>query len=92
METSEKDIWDKLLDIPMWVVTVSVFALVLIPMINPLGLPIPIATPAREFHDKVLELPEGSTIIFAHEVSGGGWDEIGPATVATLKLVFRERI
>jgi len=92
METSEKDIWDKLLSIPQWVLTVSVFILILIPMINPIGLPVPIAQPARDFYDSIIELPEGSTVIMAHECSAGGWDEVGPATVATLKLVFRQKI
>jgi hypothetical protein len=86
-----ESVWDKLLNIPQLVVAVAIFILMIIPMIKPLGLPVPIATPAKKYFDALEAVPDGSRIIFFHECSGSGWDEIKGGTVATIKYLWQRR-
>ena len=88
----KKSIWDKLLNIPQSIIAVAIFILMIIPMIQPLGLPVPIAAAAEKYYDVLEALPDGSTVIFFHECSGSSWDEIKGGTIATLKYLWNRRL
>jgi len=92
MGKEEKSSWDALLKIPMWAVAVATILLIIFPILSPLGLPIPIATPARLYYEEVKKLPEGSRVIFWQDCSGSGWDEIKGGVVATLKMLFKQKV
>ncbi len=92
MKKEEKSSWDILLNIPIGAVTIATIILILIPILYPLGLPIPIATPARQYYNAVKALPAGSRVIFWQDCSGSGWDEIKGGVVATLKMLFKQKV
>jgi hypothetical protein len=92
MKPQEKSSWDKLLNIPTSVVAIATIILIIIPILYPLGLPIPIATPAKQYYNAVKVLPAGSHVIFWQDCSGSGWDEIKGGVVATLKMLFKQKV
>jgi len=60
------------------------WAFVLFPLLNPLGLPIPISQDAELWYDYIEAIPDGSTILFSMDYGVSGMPELFPMTVATM--------
>ncbi len=60
------------------------WAFVLFPLLNPLGLPIPINPESRAWYDYIDAIPDGSTILFSMDYGVSGMPELFPMTVATM--------
>lgn len=60
------------------------WAFVLFPLLNPLGLPIPISQDSRAWYDYIDAIPDGSTILFSMDYGVSGMPELFPMTVATM--------
>jgi len=59
---------------------------VLFPLLNPLGLPIPISQDARTWYDYVEnEIQDGDVVLLAPMYGVSGMPELFPMTVATMK-------
>ncbi len=92
MAGKEKTVWDRLLDVPQWGVAIAVFACLIIPILYPLGLPVPVGAPAADYIKAIKEIPPGSNVLFFQEMSGSGWDETKGSFTATLKYLWSKKI
>ncbi|MGQ9680488.1 MAG: hypothetical protein ACUVV4_06965 [Candidatus Bathyarchaeia archaeon] len=92
MTKKEETIWDKLLNIPQWAVGIATFLFLIIPILYPLGLPVPVGAPAADYIKGIQEIPSGSNVLFFQEMSGSGWDEIKGGFTATLKYLWSKKI
>ncbi len=62
---------------------------VLFPLLNPLGLPIPISSDARAWNDFITdEVKDGDTVIFSLMYGTSGMPELFPMSVATMKHIL----
>jgi len=80
--------WDKLTALPREVVMALILVAMIIPAINPLGLPLMTGSMAEAWYRTVEELPEGSVILFDIGYGSGGYPSLGPGNVVALKQMF----
>jgi hypothetical protein len=90
MSKQEKNIWQKLEDLPREVIYGLLLIAFIIPMINPIGLPLPITPEVQKWYDTIQALPSGSVIGIDMGYSGGGEPELGPFAVAVFNHIFRK--
>lgn len=90
MSRQNNSIWDTLDNIPREVLYGLLLIVFVIPMIYPLGLPIPISDVVRRWHKTIDELPPGSVVMIDFGYSGGGEPELGPMAVAVYHHLFRK--
>jgi len=67
------------------VVFTLIFILMIIPLVSPMGLPIPISKEVQSAFNFVESLPKGSIVYFGNEYNAPAWMELGPSYVAVLK-------
>jgi hypothetical protein len=87
---SDKTIWDRLEDIPREILYGVLLVVFIIPLVYPLGLPVPISGNVETWYDTVEALPSGSVVMIDFGYSGGGEPELGPMAVAVYKHLFRK--
>jgi len=90
MSDQEKTIWDKLENIPREILYGVLLIVFIIPMIYPLGLPVPISPNIEKWYETVEALPPGSVVMIDFGYSGGGEPELGPMAVAVYHHLFRK--
>ncbi|UCH57003.1 MAG: hypothetical protein JSV18_06605, partial [Candidatus Bathyarchaeota archaeon] len=61
---------------------------VLFPLMNPLGLPVPIGRESTAWRDYIENIPSGSTILVSMDYGVSGMPELYPQTVATMKHLW----
>ena len=89
MSEQGKGIWDKLENIPREVLYGILLVVFVVPMIYPLGLPVPISANVKRWYDTVDALPAGSVVMIDFGYSGGGEPELGPMAVAVYHHLFK---
>jgi len=89
MSGQGKGIWDKLEDIPREILYGILIIVFVIPMVHPLGLPVPISANVLKWHKTIEDLPAGSVIMIDFGYSGGGEPELGPMAVAVYHQIFK---
>jgi hypothetical protein len=90
MSGQGKSIWDTLGDIPREVLYGILLVVFVIPMIYPLGLPVPISANVLKWYKTIDELPPGSVVMIDFGYSGGGEPELGPMAVAVYHHMFKK--
>ncbi len=90
MSKKEKNIWDKLLDVPREVLYGLLLLAFIIPMLNPMGLPLPVTPEVQRWYNTIEALPAGSAIMIDFGYSGGGEPELGPFAAAVFHHIFRK--
>jgi len=88
MSGQGKSIWDTLEDIPREALYGILLVVFVIPMIYPLGLPVPISANVRKWYQTIDALPPGSVVMIDFGYSGGGEPELGPMAVAVYHHLF----
>lgn len=88
--SQQKTIWDRLEDIPREVLYALLLVVFVIPLIRPLGLPVPISPNIRTWYQTVEALEPGDVVMIDFGYSGGGEPELGPMAVAVYKHLFRQ--
>ena len=88
MSGQGKSMWDKLENIPREVLYGILLVVFVIPMIFPLGLPVPISENVRRWYQTIEDLPPGSVVMIDFGYSGGGEPELGPMAVAVYRHLF----
>jgi hypothetical protein len=76
------------------IIFLLIFVTVAVPMIAPLGLPIPVSPTTAKFFDTVEDIPEGSTVLWCTGIGLSIWYNTGPGEIAALKHIIglvRER-
>jgi len=87
-----KSIYEKLRKIPDGYIGMISILFMLIPVLYPLGLPLPVSAPTKGFYQTIVSLPPGSIIC----IDGGGgmasWSEYESSMLAMLKLLLSRPI
>lgn len=87
MSEKTDSIWVKLQKIPNAPILALFTIFMVLPVLVPLNLPIGVPVMTREFYDYLLDMPEGSKILFMSQLSGFNYGDLAPLCAATLKLV-----
>jgi len=83
----------KLMNLDTRVIYLLAWLFVLFPLINPLGLPIPISNDARTWYNYVENnVHDGDTVIFSLMYGTSGMPELFPMSVATMKHVLEKDV
>lgn len=90
MSKQGKGIWERLEDVPREVLYAILLVVFIIPMLSPIGFPVPISAQTKKWYDTIEALPAGSTIMIDFGYSGGGEPELGPMAVAVYHHMFRK--
>ena len=90
MSKQGKSIWDTLENIPREVLYGILLVVFVIPMIYPLGLPIPVSANTQKWYQTIEALPPGSVVMIDFGYSGGGEPELGPMAVAVYHHLFKK--
>lgn len=85
-------VWDKLTAIPREIVLGLVLIAMIIPTLNPLGLPIMTGQMARDWYNNVEDLPAGSVVLFDIGYGSGGYPSLGPANIAVFHQFFDKEL
>ena len=88
MSEKTESIWVKLQKIPNTAILAVFTILMVVPVIVPLNLPIGIPKMTKEFYDYILDMPDGSVIIYMSQLSGFNYGDLAPLCAATLNLVL----
>lgn len=89
MGSQKKGIWSRLENVPREILYGLLLIAFIIPMVRPLGFPIPISEESRIWYNTIEALPEGSVILIDFGYSGGGEPELGPMAVAVYNHIFK---
>jgi len=81
-------IWEKLTSIPREVIMGLVFIAILIPALNPLGLPLMVGSMSHAWYDTVDSMPAGSIVLFDIGYGSGGYPSLGPGNIAAFHQMF----
>jgi hypothetical protein len=65
---------------------------VALPIIKPIGLPVPISTYTKGVYEIVESIEPGSIVLFTNDVSAGGWGEMASPTIAVMQHLFRRPV
>jgi hypothetical protein len=90
MSKQGKSFWDTLENIPREVLYGILLVVFVIPMIYPLGLPIPVSANVQKWYQTIDALPAGSVVMIDFGYSGGGEPELGPMAVAVYHHLFKK--
>lgn len=83
---------EKLQDLDRRWVYLLTWIFVLVPLIFPLGLPVPIQKESQTWFNYIKAIPEGSTIVFAPMYGTSGMPELFPMTLATLHQLWSKDV
>jgi len=83
-------IWEKLTSIPREVIMGLVFIAILIPALNPLGLPLMVGSMSQAWYDTVDDMPAGSILLFDIGYGSGGYPSLGPGNIAAFHQMFEK--
>lgn len=89
---SKKSLTKKIADADVRIIFVMIFIVTALPLLMPIGLPIPISEEVRAAYDTIDALPPGSIIIIGNEFTAPSWTELGPAWIALMKQVIKNDI
>jgi hypothetical protein len=89
MSAQQKGFWNTLTNIPREILYGILLIVFIVPMVYPLGLPVPISPEVRRWYQTIQDLPPGATIMIDFGYSGGGEPELGPMAVAVYHEIFK---
>lgn len=83
-------LWEKLTTVPREVVMGLVLIAILIPALNPLGLPLLTGDMSKAWYNTVDALPAGSIVLFDIGYGSGGYPSLGPGNIAAFHQMFEK--
>ncbi len=90
MTAQPKTIWDRLEDIPREILYGLLLITIILPMIYPIGFPVPISAEVQRWYNTIDALPAGSVVMIDFGYSGGGEPELAPMAVAVYHHLFKK--
>jgi len=82
-----KSFADMLESIPREVIYTIVLIAMIVPLLRPLGLPVPVSKPIRDWYDAIESLPPGSIVLVSH-CNLGAYPAFESMQIATLHHLF----
>lgn len=83
-------LWSRLEAVPREILYGLLLIAFIIPMIRPLGFPVPLSPEVQRWFNTIDKLPQGSVIMIDFGYSGGGEPELGPMAVAVYHHIFKK--
>ncbi|HRR32391.1 MAG TPA: hypothetical protein P5557_13965, partial [Candidatus Sumerlaeia bacterium] len=83
---------EKLLSIDRRIIFLLVAAVILIPIIKPLNLPVQVTPEVLGVYDAIDKLPEGSKILIAFDYEPASTPEMDPMAKALLRHCFKKKL
>ncbi|MGQ9679909.1 MAG: hypothetical protein ACUVV4_03990 [Candidatus Bathyarchaeia archaeon] len=83
-------LWSRLEAVPREILYGLLLIAFIIPMIRPLGFPVPVSPEVQRWFNTIDKLPQGSVIMIDFGYSGGGEPELGPMAVAVYHHIFKK--
>ena len=83
-------IWQKMTAIPREVIMALVLVAIIVPAMNPLGLPLMVGSMSEAWYDTVDSLPADSVILFDIGYGSGGYPSLGPGNIAAFHQMFEK--
>jgi hypothetical protein len=83
-------IWKKLTAGPREVVMTLVLLAIIVPAMNPLGLPLLTGDMSKAWYNSVDALPEDSVVLFDIGYGSGGYPSLGPGNIAAFHQMFEK--
>ncbi|MCW4050276.1 MAG: hypothetical protein NWE89_11145 [Candidatus Bathyarchaeota archaeon] len=83
-------IWEKMTSLPREIVMGLVLIAMIIPAMNPLGLPLFTGDMSRAWYNTVDALPAGSVVLFDVGYGSGGYPSLGPGNIAAFHQMFEK--
>jgi hypothetical protein len=80
--------WEKLMDVPREIIMGLVFLAILVPALNPLGLPLMTGKMSEDWYDTIDTMPAGSIVLFDIGYGSGGYPSLGPGNIAAFHQMF----
>jgi len=87
-KVEKKSIWDKIGNLDYRIIYVTFIVMLVIPVIQPLGIPMKIGPTTKDYYNAIMNLPAGSVILIEDFVSLSVWADTGPIMVATWKILW----
>jgi hypothetical protein len=84
--------WEKLTAVPREIVMALVLVAIIIPAMNPLGLPLLTGEMSKAWSNSVDALPEGSVVLFDIGYGSGGYPSLGPGNIAAFHQMFEKEL
>ena len=82
--------WEKLTAVPREIVMTLILLAMIVPALNPLGLPLLTGDMSKAWYNTVDALPEGSVILFDIGYGSGGYPSLGPGNIAAFHQMFEK--
>jgi len=87
-KVEQKTIWDQLGMIDYRYIYAVFLVLLVIPVIQPVGIPMKIGPTTQIYYNTIMNLPKGSFILFHNWVSLDIWSDMGPIIIVTFKMLW----
>lgn len=88
MSEKNESLWVKMQKIPNQAILAVFTILMVLPVLTPLNIPIGVPVMTQQFYDYLLDLPDGSTILYMSQLAGFNYGDLAPLCAATLKLIL----
>jgi hypothetical protein len=82
--------WKKLTAVPREIVMTLVLLAIIVPAMNPLGLPLLTGDMSKAWYNSVDALPEDSVVLFDIGYGSGGYPSLGPGNIAAFHQMFEK--
>ena len=76
--------WEKLMNIDVRIIYGLVLVSIVLPLLWPMGLPIPVTKDVRRVYDTIQALPDSARVLFEFSAAGGSLPELEPQGIALL--------
>lgn len=87
---NETDIFDKLKNLDRRILYFFLFVAVAIPLITPIGIPVPVTQLVRNAYNRIDALEPGDNVLLHIGVNAGTWPNTGPQGVAIIQHIFNK--
>lgn len=85
----QKGLLDRIVNLDRRVIYVIVTLTVALPLVFPVGLPLSIAQETKDYYNAIANLPAGAKVLCKIDLEAGIVGELAPASVATLKQLWK---
>ena len=84
------DMWRKVLKLDQRIIYLVTLLAIVIPMFFPIGLPLRVGAPARDFYETLIKVPTGKIVVLSAEVAPAHESEFGPVARALFRQLYTQ--
>jgi hypothetical protein len=87
-ETKSDNIWERIQKIPILPLRLLFIALIIIPLLFGITIPMTPSTPTKQYYDFIRNMPAGSVVLFDSQMYGWNYGDCAPGCASTLNLIL----